>query len=473
MRLSKALGLNRGDIISLVGAGGKTTAMYRLACELAAEGWRVVTTTTTMIRLEERGEQTILEPQETRLLESVEAALERHSHITVATGLREDEGKLMGVEPSLVDEMVALPMVDVVIVEADGAKGRSLKGPAVYEPVIPSGTSILVPIAALDALGQRLDDKIAHRPEIVARLANVELGQVITPEMVFGILTHPEGGIKNAPDQARIIPLINKVTAAEMKPAREIAQLLLTSSRVQRVLLGAVAEEDPIKEAWGRVAAIVLAAGESRRFGSPKQLLPWGETTLLEHVVDAVLESSVEDTLVILGYRAEEMGALLQDRPIRLVINEHWSKGLSSSVEAGLKALPATCEACLFLLGDQPNATTELVDSILERYRRTLAAIVAPSYRGRRGNPVLFTSSLFPELLTLEGDQGGREVILRRQDEVETVEVDEESIFLDIDTTADYQEARQRDDSYHPSPSRPDGMEPGREVPGAHRYRVE
>jgi molybdenum cofactor cytidylyltransferase len=443
MRLWKALEVNRGDIVSLVGAGGKTAVMYRLADELAAAGWRVVTTTTTMIRPEKRSEQTILEPQGTTLLEKVGTALERRSHVTVAAGLTENQEKLVGVDPSLVDQMVASPAVDVVIVEADGAKGRSLKAPAAHEPVIPSATSILMPIAAIDALGQRLDERIAHRPEMIASLLNVELGEMITREAIASILVHPQGGLKNAPDEARVIPLINKVTAAQMDPARDIAQqLLLTSSPVQRVLLGAVAEEDPIKEAWGRVAAIVLAAGESRRFGFPKQLLPWREKTLLKHVVDVVLGSSVEDTSVVLGYRAEQIGALLKDRPVRLVINEDWEKGLSSSVKAGLQALPANYEACLFLLGDQPNITTELISTILNRYRRTLAAILAPSYRGLRGNPALFVRSLFPELLTLEGDRGGREVIQRHQDELETVEVEKENIFLDIDTVADYQAAQ-------------------------------
>jgi molybdenum cofactor cytidylyltransferase len=441
VRLRKALEVNRGDVVSFVGAGGKTAAMYLLARELAAEGWRVVTTTTTMIRLEERSKATILEPHGTRLLEKVEATLEQLGHITVATGLRKDEGKLKGVEPSLVDEMIALARVDAIIVEADGAKGRSLKAPAPYEPVIPSATSILVPIAAVDALGQRLGERIAHRPEIIARLLDIELGEVITPEIMSSVLLHPQGGLKNAPDGARVIPLINKVTATEIETAREIAQLLLTPSRVQRVLLSAVAEEDPIKEVWGRVAAIVLAAGESRRFGSPKQLLPWGEKSLLEHVVDTVMGSSVKDTSVVLGYRAEQIGTLLRERPVRLVVNEDWKRGLSSSVRAGLQALPENYEACLFLLGDQPNITTELIDSMLNRYRRTLADIVAPSYRGRRGNPVLFSRSLFPGLLTLEGDQGGREVIRRHQDQVEAIEVEKENIFLDIDTKADYQGA--------------------------------
>ncbi|TKJ29851.1 MAG: molybdenum cofactor cytidylyltransferase [Chloroflexi bacterium B3_Chlor] len=442
MRLSKAIGIGRGDVVALVGAGGKSTAMFRLAGELTSDGWKVITTTTTMVRRDQRSEHTILEPDGKTLLEKARASLRERSHITVASELREAEGKLAGVDPLLVDDLVALPEVDAVIVEADGAKGRSLKAPAAHEPVMPASTTILVPVAAVDAVAKPLDEKAVYRPKMVAGLADLELGQPITPQTIASVLVHPEGGMKNVPPQARVIPLINKVTEGQLQSAREIAQLLLEEPRVHRVLLGSVAEQDPIEEAWGRMAVIVLAAGESRRFGSPKQLLPWGEATMLEHVVDTALESAVDETIVVLGHRAERIGKLLRNRPVRVVINQDWQGGLSTSVRAGLQALPANYEACLFLLGDQPNVTPQLIDTILKRYRRTLAPVVAPSYRGRRGNPVLFSNSLFPELLTMEGDQGGREVIRRHQDEMETVEAEQEDLFLDIDTVADYEGAR-------------------------------
>ena len=123
-------------------------------------------------------------------------------------------------------------------------------------------------------------------------------------------------------------------------------------------------------------------------------------------------------------------------------MNDDWATGQSSSVRTGLQALPETCEACLFVLADQPNLTSALLDQVLARYRRTLASIVAPVHRGRRGNPVLFTRALFPELLQMQGDQGGRQVMRHHEHEVETVEVADERLFLDIDTVDDYERAR-------------------------------
>lgn len=440
--LSRALSVNRKDVVSLVGAGGKTTTMFRLADELADQGWKVIATTTTMIWQEKRCEPVLLEADAPRLLERVRAALTVHNRLTVAAGLDQVQGKLIGLEPALVDSLIALPEVDAVIVEADGAKGRSLKAPAAYEPVIPSSTSLLVPAAALDALGKPLDERTVHRPELVALLTGAELGQPITPELMSMVLLHPQAGIKRAPENARIIPLLNKTETAYVEPAYEIASALLGHQRVNRVVLATVAEEDPVKEVWTRVAAVVLAAGGSRRFGSPKQLLPWKGKTLLEHVVDTLLASSVQQVFVVLGYQAERLRSLLGARPIEIVINQDWEEGQSSSVRVALEALPAGYQACLFVLADQPNLTSLLIDDLLARHRRTLAPIVAPVHQGRRGNPVLFDRALFPELRELQGDQGGRSVIERYQAEAELVEVADESIFLDIDRASDYEAAR-------------------------------
>jgi len=196
------------------------------------------------------------------------------------------------------------------------------------------------------------------------------------------------------------------------------------------------------------VAAIVLAAGASLRFGQPKQLLPWGEKTLLQHVVDAVLASSTGRVVVVLGHRAGEIEASLRaepsgerlgDRPVEVVVNDAWEEGLASSVRAGLRAIGPQVGAALFLLADQPSVTPQLINELIRRHRQSRKPIVAPFHRGRRGNPVLFARSLFPELMALKGDQGGRAVIGRYRAEVERVEVDSEGFFIDIDTPEDYE----------------------------------
>jgi len=438
MLLSKALAINRGDIVSFVGAGGKTTAMYRLAHELASLGWRVVTTTTTMIRPPtlEQSEETILEANPSLLLQKVERALESHQHITVATRQKQDEkGKLVGLDPELVGKLATVPPVEALIVEADGARGRSLKAPAPYEPPLPPATTILVPMMAADALGQPLDERIAHRPQLVARLTRTSLGDLVTPEVAAQVIAHPEGGLKNAPPSARVIPLINKVDSSTLAPAQEVANYLISANSIDRVLLGAVAEPDTILECWTKVAGIILAAGESRRLGRPKQLLPLGEKTMLEHVVEVALSSPLQEVVVALGHRAEEIRPLL--RGIKVVVNEEWPQGLSGSLRVGLEALSPQFEACLFFLADQPKVTPQLVDSLITRHRRTLAPIVAPRCRGRRGNPVLFARFLFPELLGLRGEEGGRSLIEKHRHLVEWVEVDSGDYFLDIDTLED------------------------------------
>ncbi|MCJ7667182.1 MAG: selenium cofactor biosynthesis protein YqeC [Anaerolineae bacterium] len=448
--MSKALNINRGDIVSFVGAGGKTTAMYRLAHELVSLGWRVITTTTTMIRppTPEQSQETILEGDPALLLQKVEQALESHQHITVAARQKQDEkGKLVGLQPKLVGKLTALPSIDALIVEADGSRGRSLKAPAPYEPPVPPATSILVPMMAADALGQPLDEKVAQRPELVARLTGTSLGDLITPEMAAQVIAHPEGGLKNAPPSARVIPLINKVDSSTLGLAQEVAHHLISVNSIDRVLLGAVAEPDslqdpvgPILECWTKVAGIILAAGESRRLGRPKQLLPLGEKTMVEHIMEVALSSPFQEVVVVLGHQAEKIRPLL--RGVKVVVNDEWPQGLSSSLCAGLGTLSPQFEACLFFLADQPKVTPQLVESLITRHRSTLAPIVAPRFRGQRGNPVLFARPLFPELLTLQGEEGGRSLIEKHSHLVEWVEVDSEEYFLDIDTLEDLKHLR-------------------------------
>jgi molybdenum cofactor cytidylyltransferase len=476
MPLYQALNVKPNDVVSFVGAGGKTTAALRLMEELAGIQRRVVFTTTTKILepIPRENEYLLLAlrqaqdtAEEEEALTQVPELLTRYPKVFLArrcleevdpTALGESDrdypmrpNKLEGVSPLLVDRL-ALRLGSgqarwlseaIILVEADGARHRALKAPAAHEPMMPASTTILVPMAGLTALGKPLAEKHVHRPELVADLTVAVLGEPVTVEMIATVLSHPQGGLKGLPQHARAIPILNQMAEGRsLGEAREIAHLILRNERVERVVIASLRAPEPVLEVittGARVAAIILTAGQSQRFGQPKQLLPWGDKTMIQHVVDIALDSPIDQVIVVLGCRAAEIRASIADRPAQVVVNDRWQSGLSSSVQAGLSAVKPEMGAALFVLADQPGLTTEVVARLVERYRETRAPVVVPTHRGRRGNPVLFDRSLFAELMQVKGDQGGRQLISEHRGALEEIEVETEAIFTDIDTAEDYQ----------------------------------
>ena len=190
-------------------------------------------------------------------------------------------------------------------------------------------------------------------------------------------------------------------------------------------------------ECWRRVSAVVLAAGASTRFGLPKQLLPVAGTTMIEHILNIVVATQVDEVVVVLGHSATQVAKHIPPG-CRTVLNKDWEAGISSSIRAGLAAIDHQAEAALFVLADQPQVTSAAIERILQAYYGSTKPIVAPVYHGQRGTPVLFDRRLFPALKALRGDVGGREVMARLADEIATVEMESPEMFLDIDTAADY-----------------------------------
>jgi len=191
------------------------------------------------------------------------------------------------------------------------------------------------------------------------------------------------------------------------------------------------------------VAGVLLAAGGSTRFGRPKQLLDWGGTPLVAHVADTALAAGLDPVVVVLGCRAEDVGAALEDRPVQVAMNWRWEEGLSTSVQIGLAMLPPDVDAALFLQCDQPLVTPELLRRLVARFEETHAPIIHPVHDGQRSTPVLFARPLFPELAAVTGDQGGRVLIARHADAVATVEVADPTALADIDTPEDYEALRE------------------------------
>lgn len=184
------------------------------------------------------------------------------------------------------------------------------------------------------------------------------------------------------------------------------------------------------------ISAIVLAAGKSTRMGVCKQLLEIAGRTVVERVLESVYISDVDEIMVVLGFMAEEIKEKIkmpQDR-VKIVVNGDYEAGLSTSLKVGLRALNDAAEAVIFVLGDQPLVEASTINKLIREYKRTKALIVAPTYRGKRGNPVLLDRSILGEVEGLRGDIGARPIIMRHRKNLLTVEVDTPSVLLDIDT---------------------------------------
>lgn len=192
------------------------------------------------------------------------------------------------------------------------------------------------------------------------------------------------------------------------------------------------------------IAGILLAAGRSLRMGQPKLLLPWQGVPLVRHVAQQALASKLDELIVVVGHRAAHVTAALHDLPLRIVHNQAFLDGQSTSLRSGLAALPADVDAAVVLLADQPLLRPSTIDTLMDAYHQRGAAIIAPKFGGQRGNPVLFAHTLFAELAAITGDQGAREVLRTHAAEISLIDVDDIGVLLDLDTPDMYEQLIER-----------------------------
>jgi molybdenum cofactor cytidylyltransferase len=193
------------------------------------------------------------------------------------------------------------------------------------------------------------------------------------------------------------------------------------------------AESDP-----PQIGGLILAAGAARRFGSQKLLVELDGRPLLQHVIDAANASSLEDIAMVVGSNGKDLLAHLDMGRTRVVCNADPSRGMASSLQAGLRSLDQRLHAALVLLGDMPGVTTALIDELVARGRETRASAVVSIWRGRRSPPAVLHKSLWPAALALEGDIGMREVMADLQDIVEVEVAPAMGALDDVDTPEDY-----------------------------------
>jgi len=187
--------------------------------------------------------------------------------------------------------------------------------------------------------------------------------------------------------------------------------------------------------------AIILAAGSSRRMGNQKLLLPFGDSTIIETVIDNVLGSSLDHVMVVLGPNKEEILQVIGNRPVEFCHNRDHEKGMLSSVICGIRALPADAVSALIFLGDQPGIPPAVTNSVIEAYNEELFGIVIPVHHHRRGHPLLVDMKYRKEVEDLDLEEGLRSLRHHFPEDVLEVEVNAPGILVDIDTREDYKNA--------------------------------
>ena len=183
---------------------------------------------------------------------------------------------------------------------------------------------------------------------------------------------------------------------------------------------------------------MILAAGESKRMGKPKLLLPFGEKTIIEIIVATVVSSKVEQTLVILGSGREKIEEKIKNYPVKIVYNRDFRGGMLSSVQCGFKSLPEETRAVLVVLGDQPKISTTVINKLIDAYKSSGKGIVLPVYKKERGHPVLIDVKYGEEVENLSPEVGLRGTVYNHPEDILEVEVETPSIFQDIDDESDY-----------------------------------
>lgn len=413
--LDEAVG--RFSSTAIVGAGGKTSTLFRLA-----RTWRrsVFLANSAHLGLDQmRLADHLYEIQRMEDIPDFDGGVPEGISLFCGPELA-GRGRVSGLGVDVLDalrqraERFSTPL----IIEADGARGLALKAPAEHEPPVPAFVDGVIVVAGLTGLGKNLDERSVFRPEIFSRLSGLVLGGRIDETALARVLCHPQGGLKNIPAGAKRIVLLNQADEERMvEPAARLAQNLLAAyNGVVVAALQGTGPEPPgqVHRVYRPNAGIVLAAGGSRRMGMPKQLLEWEGEVMVRRAAKAALEGGLEPVVVVSGARAEEVERALSGLRVAIEHCPDWETGQSVSIKAGLKRaldLRHDLDGACFLLCDQPYVGAAVVRGVADLRAKTLAPVCAPFVNGRRCNPVLFSKELFSALFSLNGDAGGRAVL--------------------------------------------------------------
>ena len=237
------ISLGRSENISIIGAGGKTTTLFKLSNELKKEGKNVLVTTTTAIFYPEKEDYDYLLIDSTSKIIEKLRKIEKGSSVTIIGREVSKENKLLGIKKEFIEQIYNLNIFDYIIVEADGAKRKSIKCPADHEPVIPDNTTKTIGVIGLDALGLRINNTNVHRPELFCNITNSKMEGIIDEYTMFKLISNKNGLFKSVPKKSKKYVLLNKIDNDEERKNSSllIADLLIKSSfNIDGLIMGSV-----------------------------------------------------------------------------------------------------------------------------------------------------------------------------------------------------------------------------------------
>jgi molybdenum cofactor cytidylyltransferase len=444
LSLANCLPLGDRAIVGVYGAGGKSMLLNRLARELTAKGSKVILSTTTKIYIPDEV-PTITAQDLDEAFHLLAGHLRYHPVVALGKSILPG-GKLQGIDPSWIRPLFAQGVAPYILVEADGASGKPIKGYASYEPVLPDAAHLVVPVLGMDAVGACLNGDMAHRPELLASRLGMEPGDILSENLIVCYLQQLVELGRSLSPRARIVPVLNKADLPHaVTKAQRVARGLHQYPGLDRILLTSVMMGGPVRVVFDTagsspfVSCVILASGVSRRMGMDKLSLPLNGKTILEHTVSNALGSGAREIIVVARPGFTPQGPVFSDDRIKVVTNPAYRDGISGSLKMGLLSLNSLCQGVIFALGDQPLVTSGVFDLLIGHYSEHLNLVTFPSFDGRRGNPVLFDRRTWPLLLELQGDRGGKQVIHNLpRNEVQEVKTDCGGILQDIDTLEDY-----------------------------------
>ena len=396
--LTEALQLKISEhmVISVTGAGGKTSLIFALARELSNQGKSVaVSTTTHMFR---------------------PSAGDTEGIAFIAEDDPEKPGKVKGPGEEILEKL--REEFDVLLIEADGSRRMPLKWPAPWEPVVPEFTDMTINVAGLSSLGKKTSDVIYRFEDMPDYLKR----DTVDVNLLHKMISSRDGGRKGVRGDLRVF--LNQID--------DDTDRLACAFRLQQIL-GVMG----IQSAWGslgtgdpKIAVILEAAGNSTRFGSNKLLHIMDDgRPMVASILDAVRPVSAYKKILVTQY--DEVAALAPD--FEVIRNDRPELGISRSMQLGIEAA-GDADAYMFCVCDQPGLKTGTLEKLIEAYKKGTAGIVSLSWKGKMCNPKIFSSRFRGELMSLSGDTGGRQIISAHPDAIMPVEAESESEVKDIDS---------------------------------------